>query len=89
MIAAAYTAAEVLLFIAAISSSITGILVVVQRKTLRQVEQQGNSRDLESKRVFAMVSRRLADENSKWEQAAKDAEKVYKAALISAANKVT
>jgi hypothetical protein len=53
------------------------------------VERQGNSRDLESKRLVAMFARRLADIGTDADKAiAADAEKVYAAALVAVAENI-
>jgi hypothetical protein len=89
MILGTYTAAEVLLFISAGTNAITAILVVMQRKTIAQVEKQGNSRELESKRLVAMFARRLANTGTEADKAiAADAEKVYAAALVAVAENI-
>lgn len=57
--------------------------IAEQGKVLNQVEKQGNSRDLENKRLVAMIARRLADANHDPGDiaVADDAEKVYSTAL--------
>lgn len=75
--------------IAAIGSLMTtvGTIIVIvmttwQAKTLVQVEQQGNSRELENKRLITMAYQRLAQETKKKEDIAlyEDALKSYEAA---------
>lgn len=76
--------------VTALGIAAVGIMTVWQRReiskqgnVLNQVEKQGNSRDLENKRLVAMIARRLADANHDPGDiaVATDAEKVYSTAL--------
>lgn len=69
--------------ITALGIAIVGVLTHLHRKTLIQVEKQGNSVALEQKRVTAVALRLLATNTGSPAHAMKadDAEKVYEEAL--------
>lgn len=68
--------------VTALGIAIVGILTHLQRRTLLQVERQGNSVALEQKRITAAALRLLAEQTKLPEHISKavDAEKVYEEA---------
>lgn len=69
--------------VTALGIAIVGILTHAQRRTLMQVEKQGNSVALEQKRTTSVALRLLANNTNLPEHLSKasDAEKVYDEAL--------
>lgn len=72
--------------IAAIGVAVVGVLVQMQRRTIKQVERQGNSTSIELKRTNALYAKRLAvatnDDGDK--KIADDARDVYNNAVKQA-----
>lgn len=68
--------------IAAIGTVVVAILVQLQRRTLKQVEVQGNSQSLELKRIGSIYARRaaVATKDPSDEAIANEAESLYMAA---------
>ena len=74
-----------------IGMAIVLIISASQAKTLRQVELQGNSRELETKRLIMVAYQRLADESKKPADAAiyEDAKRSYEEAKREAEQNLT
>lgn len=72
--------------VTALGIAVVGILTHLQRKTLEQVERQGNSVALEQKRVTSVALRLLATNTKSpaHKMKASDAEMVYEEALKEA-----
>lgn len=72
--------------IAAIGVAVVAVMVQLQRKTLGQVEKQGNSVSLELKRVNSVYARRVAvaTKDPSDDAIATEAEAIYREAAMQA-----